>query len=51
MREGGEGLDNVGLGRARPPRWARRVKRLLSVSLMLSRPGHAIGYCTMAAGL
>ena len=84
VREGGEGVDNVGLGRARPPRCARRVKGPLSVSLMLSRPvmllgtvqwqlafrcgasrywvlyngswplgvgPHAIGYCTMAAGL
>ena len=30
--------DNVGLGRARPPRCARRAKGPLSVSLMLSRP-------------
>ena len=29
---------NVGLGRARPPRCARRAKGPLSVSLMLSRP-------------
>ena len=30
--------DTVGLGRARPPRCARRGKRPLSVSLMLARP-------------
>ena len=30
--------DTVGLGMARPPRRARRAKRTLSVSLMLSRP-------------
>ena len=38
VREGGEGVDNVELGRARPPRCARRAKGPLSVSLMLSRP-------------
>ena len=30
--------DIVGLGMARPPRCARRAKRSLSVSLILSRP-------------